>query len=154
MVEAVAQGAKSEQESPDNLVWSQHDAIHKLAVQPVNALINLVGSPESTHEVIKDIIQTGFRDIIAKQGNTQNNYSPPTVRIQSYDLPSSCPRASKRQRPQNSSEIGYLKRNFFTSLTYNKPAVTIFVFDWRDWAKYVPTNEVFDWKDHETLVLQ
>ena len=52
------------------------------------------------------------------------------------------------------SEMGYLKRNFFTSFAYNKPAVTIFVFDWRDWAKYVPAGETFDWKEHETLVLQ
>lgn len=84
------------------------------------------------------------------------NYAPPTVRIQSYDLPSACPRQAKRRQPGSipSNELGYLKRNFYSSLGYNKPAVTIFVFDWRDWAKYVPAGEQFDWKEHETLVLQ
>lgn len=49
---------------------------------------------------------------------------------------------------------GFLKRNFFKSFAYDKPAVTIFVFDWRDWTKRVPVGEQFDWKDHEAIVLE
>ena len=112
----------------------------------------MVGSKETTHGVLTDIILSGIRDIITKQDKITSNYAPPLTRIQSYDLPSPCPRLAKRSnRPW---DTGYLKRNFFTSLAYNKPAVTLFVFDWRDWAKYVPSDEQFDWKEHETLVLE
>ena len=52
------------------------------------------------------------------------------------------------------NDTGFLKRNFFKSFVYNKPAVTIFIFDWRDWAKRVPAGEVFEWKDHEAVVLE
>ena len=52
-----------------------------------------------------------------------------------------------------SSEIGYLKQNFFKSFFENKPAVTVFVYDWRDWSKFHPSDEQFIWKDHEELVL-
>ena len=137
-------------------IWSINDHTHKLAVQPVRALINLVGSRETTHEMLKEIIEAGVRDIITKQGNVSANYAAPLVRVQSYDLPSDCPRPVKRNRGGASAGAseGFLKRNFFTSLAYNKPAVTIFVFDWRDWSKYVPAGEVFDWKEHEALILQ
>ena len=111
----------------------------------------MVGSKDTTHSVLTEIILNGIREIITKQDKITSNYAPPLTRIQSYDLPSGCPRLVKRvNRPQ---DTGYLKRNFFTSLAYNKPAVTMFVFDWRDWAKYVPSDEQFDWKEHETLVL-
>ena len=114
----------------------------------------MVGSKDTTHAVLTEIIQTGIREIITKTGsNVTASYAAPRTRIQSLDLPSPCPRGIKRSR-STANEVGYLKRNFFTSLAYNKPAVTIFVFDWRDWAKHVPAGETFDWKEHETLVLE
>jgi len=63
-------------------------------------------------------------------------------------LPSECPRKPKRPSQANAND-GFLKGNFFSALAYNKPALTIFVFDWRDWAKNMPAGEVFDWKEHE-----
>ena len=148
-----ADQSRKQSRNQDKLVWSHYDEIHKLAVQPVEALINLVGSKETTHSILTDIINNGIREIITKQSNVTANYAAPRTRIQSFDLPSPCPREVKRQRGSTANDVGYLKRNFFTSLAYNKPAVTIFVFDWRDWAKYVPAGETFDWKEHETLVL-
>ena len=41
--------------SPDRLVWSEFDDIHKLALKPVQALVNLVGSKE-THPILSEII--------------------------------------------------------------------------------------------------
>ena len=67
--------------SPNSLVWSHYDEIQKLAVQPVEALINLVGSKDTTHAVISDIIQVGIRDIITKQDKITSNYAPPLSRI-------------------------------------------------------------------------
>ena len=54
------------QGSSQTLVWSHYDEIHKLAVQPVKALINLVGSRDTTHATLTEIIQNGLRDIITK----------------------------------------------------------------------------------------
>lgn len=48
--------AAPKRSSPNSLVWSHYDEIHKLAVQPVEALINLVGSKETTHSVLTEII--------------------------------------------------------------------------------------------------
>lgn len=67
--------------SPNSLVWSHYDEIQKLAVQPVEALINLVGSKDTTHSVLTDIIQVGIRDIITKTEKITSNYAPPLARI-------------------------------------------------------------------------
>ena len=47
-------------------VWSINNDIHQLAVQPVRALINIVGSKETTHDTLRGIIENGVRTIIAK----------------------------------------------------------------------------------------
>jgi hypothetical protein len=39
------------------------------------------------------------------------------------------------------NEIGYIKSNFFNSFGYQKPAVTLFIFNWKDFAE-----PVFDWR--------
>ena len=93
------------------------------------------------------------------------NYAAPLYNVQSFDLPSQCPRAPKKRAQVYQSEVGvsyqatnlqdqgYLKKNFFSSLCYNKPAVTIFIFDWRDWARFHPEDEEFEWRVHEQLIL-
>lgn len=134
-------------------VWSRYHHIHELAMKPFHAVINLVGSKQSTHRELTEIIERGLRNHIHKKGdNIPNSYARPIYNIQSYDLPCKCPRAPKQKKSQ-SSEIGYLKQNFFKSFFENKPAVTVFVYDWRDWSKFHPSDEQFIWKDHEELVL-
>jgi hypothetical protein len=78
----VTDPSAAKQSSPASLVWSHNDEIHKLAVQPVKALINLVGSKETTHAMLNEIIQQGIRDIMTKQGSSVTpNYAPPAMRI-------------------------------------------------------------------------
>lgn len=134
-------------------VWSRYHGIHELAMRPFHAVINLVGSKATTHSELTEIIQQGLKTHIWKQGNNvSNSYARPIYRILSNDLPCHCPRPAKRKAGA-SSEIGYLKQNFFRSFSEYKPAVTIFIYDWRDWGKIHPPDEQFDWKSHETLVL-
>jgi hypothetical protein len=123
----------------DNFVWSRYQSIHDFALQPVHAVINLVGSTE-THSQLTNAIQNGLRQTIVLTKPTPN-YAKPRYRIQSYDIPAQNPRSQSRipSFGLSSSEIGYLKSNFFKSFSYHKPALTIFVFDWREMKK-------FDWK--------
>lgn len=63
-----------------------------------------------------------------------------------YDLPSECPRQAK----DHSSDIGYLRNCFFSNLGYDKPAVTIFTFDLRD---YFSSGQQWDWAQIESLAI-
>ena len=117
------------------------------------AVINLVGAKATTHDELTKIILSGLSTHVWK--NTKNvdyNYARPLYHVLSNDLPCACPRPVKR-RGASTSEIGYLKGNFFKSFGENKPAVTIFIYDWRNWSKIHPADEQFDWKSHENLVL-
>ena len=145
--------AKSSVPSPTQ-VWSRYHDIQELAMKPFHAVINLVGAKATTHAELTEIIQNSLKSHIWKQGNNvSTNYARPIYRILSNELPCPCPRAAKR-KGGSSSEIGYLKQNFFKSFNENKPAVTIFIYDWRNWSKIHPPDEQFDWKSHETLVLE
>lgn len=117
-------------------------------MEPVKALINLVGYKETTHDEVSKLIKEGLESHIWKK-NAGPTYAEPLYKIQSLDLPSRCP----RKRKQQNMEIGYIKQDFFDDLGSTKPAVTIFLFDWRKWAESHPKTEVFDWKAHEALIL-
>lgn len=129
----------------DSAVWSRYQTIHDFVSQPIHAVINLVGSQEM-HGQLSEIIQTGLQQTIWLPKPTPN-YAKPRYRIQSYDLPCECDRLSRQVKAGISSgEIGYLKQNFFTSFGYTKPALTIFVFDYR-------TVTSMDWKVEESKIL-
>ena len=150
MVEA---SQKSSVPSPAQ-VWSRYKDIHVLAMQPFHAVINLVGASKQTRDEVQSVIDSGLKSHIWKQGaNAPTNYARPIYRVLSNDLPCPCPRPVKRKGGA-SSEIGYLKQSFFRSFNEHKPAVTIFLFDWRDWQTMHPPNEKFDWPSHENLVLR
>lgn len=113
----------------------------------MEALINIVGGAKQLQKDIKDIILNGLvKEIhLTKQAP---NYAEPKYRIQLYDLPSDCPRQGRR-RSAIVSDIGYIKASFFNNLGFNKPAVTLFIFDYRDFSK----EEVWDWRLIETSIL-
>jgi hypothetical protein len=50
-----------------------------------------------------------------------------------------CPR---KGRVKQAAGVGYIKTNFFDSLGYNAPAVTMLVVDWREFG------DSFDWKGY------
>ena len=133
-------------------VWSRYNHIQEMTMKPFPAIINLVGAKSTTHDELTKIIKSGLEQHIWKNVKNDTNYARPIYRILSNDLPCACPRPVKR-RGASSSEIGYLKGNFFKSFSENKPAVTVFIYDWRNWSKIHPADEQFDWKSHENLVL-
>jgi hypothetical protein len=47
------------------------------------------------------------------------------------------------------SEIGYIKTSFFTNFGFNKPAVTLFIFDFRDFKK----EDTWDWRQIEATII-
>lgn len=63
-------------------------------------------------------------------------------------MPCDCPRTRRRFAGQG-SDIGFIKTTFFSNFGYHKPAVTIFVFDFRE----IKEGEIWDWPQIEATVL-
>lgn len=63
-----------------------------------------------------------------------------------------CPRVNKKSQhflAAAQNEIGYIKTNFFNSFGYQKPSVTMFVFNWKDYQE-----PIFDWRVQETHIIE
>lgn len=127
-------------------VWSRYSAIHDFLQQPIHSVVNIVGGPPKVQQEIKDLILKAVQANVVKP-NQPKNYAEPCYRIQAYDLPSECPRPPKAY---DKMESGYIRTQFFSNLGYDKPAVTIFVFDLRD---YFSSGQNWDWQQIEREAL-
>lgn len=96
---------------------------------------------------MKEILQNGLLTEIYKP-NPLPNHAELRYRIQLYDMPCENPRRGRRSSAI-ASDLGYIKTSFFTNFGFNKPAVTIFIFDFREHKK----EEPWDWKQAETAIL-
>lgn len=124
-------------------IWSRYSKIFDFCRSPIRSLINIVGGPKDIQVDLQAIIQEVLHD---NKPNQPPYRCPQTFRIQTYDMPATCPR---RRAPPTFDHRDCIKASFFSNVGYYKPAVTIFVFDYRERK----TDESWDWTEIEKDVL-